>query len=525
MKKKLLVFFITFLLIFNSCAGTPQKETKPPAPKPPASVQPEPVKGSEEDTPREEEIEQPAPESDEIEEIADAAGEQSVGAADYNLEINFPTDEEIETYIENAEAQAFAEETPVTQTLPPLPPPAPPLVEAEPEGDSASEEIVQQTPLSNEDSDESIAETPREIYRPDFPPGPAHTPDSLLQMGLTPLDREIIYSRIIHATVGQIAEIPFRGNGWIYLGEIASRRGIVYSSRRNDTEGQSFIFTLEAPGTYTLKFYRQDFIRDYIINDHVQVIVTEAPSGSASWQSQSADRSRVVAQPRWPTVVEEAQIRSGARIPAEPFVTTGDASTREAAPAQTPSRETSAPAQRAPSQETQPARIAPAQPTVTTQPQSSAQSAQPPAAATLMQSAQSPAAAPQPSVTQPQVQTAPPVPANEQSQPLESSSQPSAAREIMSHDEAVKKAQENFEAANAAQAIALLEQFVEDHPGGSDEVYWRLGQYYEANTSSRNILLSRDYYRRLVNEYPQSSRFNDARRRIAYLERFYINIQ
>jgi hypothetical protein len=37
--------------------------------------------------------------------------------------------------------------------------------------------------------------------------------------------------------------------------------------------------------------------------------------------------------------------------------------------------------------------------------------------------------------------------------------------------------------------------------------------------------MSLDYYRRLVREYPQSRRYNDASRRIAYLERFYINIR
>jgi len=63
------------------------------------------------------------------------------------------------------------------------------------------------------------------------------------------------------------------------------------------------------------------------------------------------------------------------------------------------------------------------------------------------------------------------------------------------------------------------------YPGGSDEAYWLYGQFYEANSPNRNILLSLDYYRRLVSEYPQSSRVADARRRIAYLERYYINIQ
>jgi len=89
----------------------------------------------------------------------------------------------------------------------------------------------------------------------------------------------------------------------------------------------------------------------------------------------------------------------------------------------------------------------------------------------------------------------------------------------------IDRAKEAFDGGNVPAAVALLEQFMETYPGGSDEVYWLLGQFYEANSPSRNILLSLDYYRRLINEYPQSRRFNDARRRIAYLERFYINIQ
>jgi outer membrane protein assembly factor BamD (BamD/ComL family) len=89
----------------------------------------------------------------------------------------------------------------------------------------------------------------------------------------------------------------------------------------------------------------------------------------------------------------------------------------------------------------------------------------------------------------------------------------------------LQRAKETFDEGNAAAAIALLDQFREYYPSGGDELYWLYGQFYEANTPGRNILLALDYYRRLVNEYPQSSRYNDARRRIAYLERFYINIQ
>jgi len=102
---------------------------------------------------------------------------------------------------------------------------------------------------------------------------------------------------------------------------------------------------------------------------------------------------------------------------------------------------------------------------------------------------------------------------------------PAEKQEILPPEEILKRAQDAFNGGKAAEAIALLDQYNEFYPGGNDELYWFYGQFYEANTPSRNILLSLDYYRRLVDEYPQSKRYNDARRRISYLERFYINIQ
>jgi outer membrane protein assembly factor BamD (BamD/ComL family) len=105
------------------------------------------------------------------------------------------------------------------------------------------------------------------------------------------------------------------------------------------------------------------------------------------------------------------------------------------------------------------------------------------------------------------------------------SSQGTAPAVIMEPGVILQRAGETFAQGNVAAAIALLDQYAEYFPNGTDELYWYYGQFYEANSPSRNILRSLDYYRRLVNEYPQSSRVNDARRRIAYLERFYINIQ
>jgi TolA-binding protein len=91
-------------------------------------------------------------------------------------------------------------------------------------------------------------------------------------------------------------------------------------------------------------------------------------------------------------------------------------------------------------------------------------------------------------------------------------------------EEYFHRAREVFEAGQIQQALAILDQFRNQYPLGSDEAWWLYGQFLEAAGPGRDIRLALDYYRRLVREYPQSSRYNDARRRIAYLERFYFNI-
>lgn len=241
------------------------------------------------------------------------------------------------------------------------------------------------------------------------------------------------YSRNVQVIVGQMVEIPFRGTGWVYLGEQESQAGIVYNSRYLEKEGQTFVFQTESPGTYTLTFYKQDFIEDYIVNDAVQVIVNPIPQVSErSRTSRLVDPGRVIAEPRWPTL-------PGAAGP-----------DRQAAPSiQQPLTEL------------------------------------PPA-----------------TVTSPETPPAPLPPIDY-----------------------LQQAREAYTAGQFPQAISSLDLFREQYPAGTDEAWWLYGQSLEAASSSRDIRSALDYYHRLIREYPQSLRGNDARRRIAYLERYYFTIQ
>jgi len=503
--KKIIYFLLTILIFFTfSCKSTPEiEENQVEIEKQlvETSVEPEEIEEVEEHLSETEQLlietEGLLAEAEQLlvetEEVLAETEELLIEAIQYLTEAQDLINE-MEQYIADLEKQlADMEQTqPSVQAVMPSPQPVAPA-QVQPPVQVQPPELPQtETPTT-----EVVEEAPPRIDRSNLPSAPSTRLNSLADMGMTPLDSELVFSRIVRATVGQIVEIPFRGSGWVYLGELASRRGIVYNSRRNDPEGQSFIFSLEEAGTYTLKFYRQDFIRDYILNDHVQVIVGDAPAAASGWFNPPIDRGRVVAQPRWPSPLEEAQIRSGSRQSSEPVVTTGPAPEQRAPEQRTPEQRT--PEQRTPEPARQP---------VVTEDSSRTQIA-------------SGTAAPVPQVTQQETASAAQeVITAEPQQNLRAADLERLPPEII-----LQRAQETFDAGNISDAIALLNQFMEHYPSGSDEVYWLLGQFYEANSPYRNILLSLDYYKRLTSEYPQSRRFNEARRRIAYLERFYINIQ
>jgi hypothetical protein len=229
-----------------------------------------------------------------------------------------------------------------------------------------------------------------------------------------------------------MVEIPFRGTGWVYLGEQESKPGIGYHSRYLEREGQTFVFQTESPGTYTLTFYKQDFIEDYIVNDAVHVIVNPDPQASERSRTSRSVEPRVIAEPRWP-----------------PLPGAADQDPRVAPSIQQPLMEL------------------------------------PPAA-----------------VTAPEDSPVPLLPAD-----------------------FLQQARDAYTAGQFPEAIVALDQFREQYPAGTDEAWWLYGQSLEAASPSRDIRSALDYYHRLIREYPQSLRGNDARRRIAYLERYYFTIQ
>jgi len=508
---KKILFILIFLGFFMfSCAGTPKTDEDTPD----SAVEEIEESPETEDELADQQEDITETEITDVLETDDSLSQDELAETDLTEQDEPVTETAVEEEPEIVETPVIVEAPPVVELPPPQRVPEP-VAQPRPEPPPALIVQAEEEPpeLGGEDTEqdnvqEQQVDIPPFKYEPPFVSA-VRDDDSLpVRPGARiPRTEEIVFSRTVRAVVGQIVEVPFRGTGWVYLGELASRRGIVYNSRRLDPQGQSFIFRAEEAGTYALKFYRQDFIRDYILNDYVQVIVGEPPeAGGAAWFNTPFDRGRVIAQPRWPSALDEAEIQRG-----------GSPGSRPAAePSADPRRDGASQAQSSVS-DTQPGAPVAKESAASQSPSAVRETSpvQPP-----LQNDRTPAAAP-PVITTDSLPPAGAVSESPEKPPLESQSE---AMEKWPADVLLQKAQEAFDGGNVAAAIALLDQYAEYFPSGTDELYWLYGQFYEANTPSRNILLSLDYYRRLVREYPQSSRYNDARRRIAYLERFYINI-
>ncbi|MDR0643661.1 MAG: hypothetical protein LBG05_01925 [Treponema sp.] len=278
---------------------------------------------------------------------------------------------------------------------------------------------------------------------------------------LMELNAPVMYSRTVKADVGQQVEIPFGGNGWVFLGEKTGQTGVSYQSHRFDAEGQTFLFEAERNGVYELEFYKQDFIRDFLIDDHIKVIIESAVSAGSDGNAKIS-RSPVVAQPRWPTIAQESAWAAGDKAGAMPLP-----------PTELPSVQTTEKASQAVDGKTVP------------QEQTSA---------VLAMTSK---------VTAPE----------------------SGVLENEGPDAYLEQARKAFDVNDLVSVLGVLDQFSERFPSGNDEAWWLYARAFEANGPTKDVKSARYYYQRLVTEFPLSSHWTDAQNRIKYLDRYYFNIQ
>jgi hypothetical protein len=91
-------------------------------------------------------------------------------------------------------------------------------------------------------------------------------------------------------------------------------------------------------------------------------------------------------------------------------------------------------------------------------------------------------------------------------------------------DALLREAREAAAAKRYTQAIGLLNEFRASNPDLNDEAWWLYGQCFEASSLARDIKGALDAYTAIVRGFPASNRYKAALNRIAYLNKFYFNI-
>jgi len=141
----------------------------------------------------------------------------------------------------------------------------------------------------------------------------------------------------------------------------------------------------------------------------------------------------------------------------------------------------------------------------------------PPAAAA---SAIAPSAAPAPAVA-----STAPAPASAPAPETSAQAAISAAAGISDPAALIRLAKTELEAKRVQSAIEALDRYLSLYPYGNDEVFYLYGLAYEQDTPFRNVKKAYEYYRRVKDEYPRSSRWREASDKVAYLERHFFGLR
>ena len=294
---------------------------------------------------------------------------------------------------------------------------------------------------------------------------------------------------------GQYLDISYPGTGWIYLGEIEGSSILKYEKRELGNGDTFFTLLAKAGGTATLHFYKSDALAGSNIDDYLTVTVSgtsrnkehvEAPSyadivpprpsftqSSAVIQALQEKEQEAAAEYRQNTQVQAQQPDTAGKTYVS-LAESGDAEDDRSATVIQTSSSSTAPAQ---------------------------------------DSSYSPAAA------RSQAGTAAETGADKSDKDKKEDTSNLTENEILA------LAKHAYEAKDYAGSLSYLADFFDKAVSLTDEGLFLKGKVLEAPSSSRNIKEALASYKTLVANYPESELWNDAAKRISYIERIYFDIR
>ncbi len=299
-------------------------------------------------------------------------------------------------------------------------------------------------------------------------------------------------SRSTTLKTGQYLDIVYPGTGWIYLGEMEGSSLLRYE-KREIGDGDTF-FTLQArkTGTTILHFYKSDALAGNYIDDYLSVSISgtsrngehvEAPSYADIVPPRpSFQQSAAVAQ----ALQERSNVETESSSESIQYVPSQDI------------------------QETDSSFVS----------QADSGDSEDDKSATVIQTNSSSA------VSESTASTAEARPqAASETNETDSDSSKKADTSNLSEKEILDLAQKAFEAKNYTESLSYLEDFFDKAVSLTDEGLYLKGKVLETPSSSRNIKEALSSYKAIVNNYPESELWDDASKRISYIERIYFDIR
>ena len=328
-------------------------------------------------------------------------------------------------------------------------------------------------------------------------------------------------SEHLTGNLGSNMSVSFPGEGWIYLGTADATDSVKFVNKSSSNGETRFLFRIVTPGDYTLMFQRQNLATGSQESRNIAIKIVPPPDGIAGGGAAgyAEGGGAPIALPSSAGATNVAQTGSSPTIPAAgaPFPGKPTAPTQlQQGSGTTGTALWGAAAEKAQGGQPQPGTTS--SPGVGSSGTSGAQVAVPPTAAASTGNAV-------PQVSQPL--TAASIPAGRID--AAGSSPPSNVPQFDLGTPAGMLAAATYDLAHskAQEAEKLLTEYLSKYgyTNNADEAYFLLGKLYEQDSSLRDIRKSIDYYTKLRDQYPFSSYWEEAGKRIQYLTQHFIYIR
>ncbi len=100
-----------------------------------------------------------------------------------------------------------------------------------------------------------------------------------------------------------------------------------------------------------------------------------------------------------------------------------------------------------------------------------------------------------------------------------------AEEKVFAPEDILDQAQIAYDENRFSDSISLLDEYTSLGVDEVDRALFLYGQNYESTSDQRNIKQALASYKKIIDSFPDSTYWEDANKRIVYLERFYLNIR